>query len=108
MPDQESSPFPEKRRRRSTLPALLAINAALLVVLGVVTFTPAATAQARSRGTYTMAAGGVRGTDADAVYIVDTTNQELIAITYDPNTQQIVGIGYRSLAVDIEQGGRGR
>ena len=41
----------------SALRALVALNAALLVLLAVVTFAPAADAQGRRRGTFTMVGG---------------------------------------------------
>ena len=34
----------------------------------------------------------------DVVYIADTINQELIAVTFDPNERQLSGIGYQNLA----------
>ncbi|MDY7109404.1 MAG: hypothetical protein SYC29_12280 [Planctomycetota bacterium] len=83
------------------LRGLLALNAALLAVLGAVTFGPSAGAQARTRGDYTMAAGRANGAQSGVVYIVDTVNQELIAVTFDPNNKQVDGIGYRSLTADI-------
>jgi hypothetical protein len=82
------------------LRGLLALNAALLAVLGAVTFGPSAGAQARSRGDYTMAAGRSNGAQSGIVYIVDTVNQELIAITFDPNNKRVDGVGYRNLAAD--------
>ncbi len=84
----------------SPLRALVALNALLLAILALVVFGPAALAQQRARATYTMAAGRVSGIDQSAVYVLDTVNQELIAITYNPNTKQIDGIGYRNVAAD--------
>lgn len=83
------------------LRALLALNALLLILLGAVTFAPAATAQQRVRGTYTMAAGRVLGLEPSAVYILDTVNQEVIAVFYNPNTKAIEGIAHRNLAADM-------
>lgn len=84
----------------SPLRALVALNALLLAILALVVFGPAASAQQRARATYTMAAGRVLGLEQSAVYILDTVNQELIAVTYNPSTKQIDGIGYRNLAAD--------
>jgi hypothetical protein len=92
QPDAGAAPSP--------LRALLALNALLLALLAVVTFGPAASAQQRARGSYTMAAGRVLGLQPSAVYVVDTVNQELMAIAYNPNTKLIDGIGYRNLAAD--------
>jgi hypothetical protein len=98
MPDHVD--FPEPRRGGRRLLGLLALNAALLGLLAAVTFSPAADAQGRARGSYLMAAGNVKGAQAGAVWIVDTVNQELIAVTYDPNAKTVEGIGYRDLAAD--------
>ena len=83
------------------LRGLLALNAALLVALGAVTFGPSAGAQARARGDYSMVAGRANGAASGVVYIVDTVNQELIALSFDPNAKRVEGIGYRNLAADI-------
>ncbi len=91
----------ERSRRRGAVPALLAINGLLLLLLGVVTLGSPAGAQTRVRGDYTMVAGSVNGSDSGAVYIVDTVNREMIAITYDPNQGQLEGVGYRNLAADV-------
>ncbi|MHC4992042.1 MAG: hypothetical protein ACYTGC_13800 [Planctomycetota bacterium] len=89
--------------RRSNIRALIAINAALLLLLAAVTFGPAASGQARQRGEYTMVGGGVSGSESSAVYIVDTRNQELIAIAFDINSRTLQGVAYRNLANDAAQ-----
>lgn len=94
---------------RPPLRALLALNAALLGLLAVVTFAPGADAQeTRGRGEYTMVAGGVNGALGSAVYIADVVNQELIAVTYNPSSRRLEGLGYRNLATDATEWLRGR
>lgn len=103
MQDQVASKAAEGAGGMGSLRGLIALNLALLAVLALVTFASGpvqAGAQARGRGEYTMVAGGAPGTDAAAVYIVDVANQELIAITYNQQTKQLDGIGYRNLAAD--------
>ena len=87
-------------RPRSRLRGLMALNAALLVILGAVTFGSTADAQVRSRGEYTMVAGNVKGANAAAVFIVDTVNQEMAVVAYNPQTKQLDGVGYANLAQD--------
>ncbi len=87
-------------RAGPNLRALFAINAALLGLLALVSFASTAGAQGRGRGEYTMVGGSVNGSESSAVYIVDSANQELVAITYDINTRVMTGIGYRNLAQD--------
>jgi hypothetical protein len=93
-------------RRTSQLRALIFLNAALLIVLGAVTFGSMAKAQARGRGEYTMVSGGVPGADSAAVYIVDVNNQEMVIMTYSPQNKTLEGVGYRNLAVDAANASR--
>ncbi|MCI0363557.1 MAG: hypothetical protein L0Y44_06860 [Phycisphaerales bacterium] len=100
MQNEETNVEAPVGSKRGRLAGLVALNVALLVVLAAVMFGSSARAQARGRGEYTMVAGGVNGSDSDAVYIVDVANQELIAVTYSQGTKTIQGIGYRNLAQD--------
>jgi hypothetical protein len=99
---------PSVRRAASSTRALLAVNAALLVLLAVVTFAPNVGAQVRARGEYTMVAGGVNGLESSALYVVDAVNQELIVLGYNASTKRLDGIGYRNLAADTAEWMRGR
>ena len=81
--------------------ALLVLNAALLVLLAVVTFAPSADAQGRARGRYAMVGGGVPGSLGSVIYVVDTVNQELIALHYDHNVKRLQGVGHRNVAADM-------
>ena len=105
---RSTEPQASDRGSRHDLRALVVLNAGLLLLLAVVTFAPTAGAQYRARGSFTMAAGRVNGADSSAVYVVDAVNQELIAVTYNPNTKLIDGIGYRNLASDAAEVLRGR
>jgi len=90
--------------RAGNLRGLLVLNAALLAVLAVVTFAPAARAQAdRPRGEYTMIAGGVNGSQSDVVYLADVTNQDLIVLHYDIAEKALEAINARDLRVDAEE-----
>ncbi|MHC4217285.1 MAG: hypothetical protein ACYSU7_02405 [Planctomycetota bacterium] len=100
MPSQNSH-HRSPRRSGSNTRALLVLNAALLVLLAVVTFAPAADAQGRARGRYAMVAGGVPGSLGSVVYIVDTVNRELIALDYEHNTKRLKGVGHRNVAADM-------
>ena len=90
----------------SGLRGLIAINAGLLLLLAGVTFGGSALAQ-RARGTYTMVAGSVNGAPSQAIYIADVTNQRLLAVTFDPSTNGLVGIDGTDMARDARQGARG-
>lgn len=95
-------------RGGSSTRKLIALNAALLALLAAVTFGSIAYGQARGRGEYTMVAGGAPGADAQVVFITDVSNQEMIAVVFNPNTKALEGIGYRSLAADAASVSRAR
>jgi hypothetical protein len=86
---------------------LIALNAALLGAFTVLTWGPPASGQnaqpaatGRARGDYTMVAGRTISGGPSAVYVVDSSNQELVALRWDQAKQQMVGMGYRSLQGD--------
>ncbi len=90
---------------------LLVLNATLLAALALVTFAPIADAQRnrsvnRARGEYTMVAGQVQGLAEAAIYIIDSNNEELVAVRWDQSRQDLAPIGYRNLALDA-RGTRG-
>ncbi len=86
---------------------LIALNVGLLVVLGVVSIAQAQPG-ARARGNYAMVGGEyLGGGGANAVYILDAANQELIAVKWDEGRKVLDGIGYRDLSKDAQmRGGR--
>jgi hypothetical protein len=88
------------RRRRG----LIVLNAVLLTVLGALTWSPLASGQnqgaGRARGDYTMVAGKTIAGGPAAVYIVDSANQEVVALRWDQSKQEMVGLGYRNLQTD--------
>jgi hypothetical protein len=84
---------------------LIALNAGLLLVLAVVTLAPSAAAQPRSGrtpGTYTMVSGRITGGTSHALYIIDSTNQEMVALSWNQSTRGLEAIGYRSIAADTQ------
>lgn len=93
---------------------LIVTNALLLGALAVVTLQPAAEAQrqgggaTRPRGTYLLVAGKMIGGTSHAVYVLDTSNQELIGLRWDGAGQRLEPFGYRNIAGDSAAAGRGR
>lgn len=85
---------------------LLLLNAALLVGLGAVVFAPHADAQARSRNTYTMVVGHIRGQIPPVAYIVSEGSAELVAVSWDEQNKTLTGMGYRNLVADMSEVGR--
>ena len=98
---------PAKRRR--VLP-LVIVNAALLGVLAFVEFGPVATAQpamvdpsARPRGQYTLVGGAVQTGNANAVWVVDSANQEMVVLQWEDGRNLLKGVGYRDLEEDAKE-----
>jgi len=87
-------------QRRSRL---IALNACLLIALGALTlasFAGASQPPDRPRGDYTFVSGRVQGATTHGVFILDATNQELVALAWDRGANRFTGVGYRSLAAD--------
>jgi len=87
---------------RTTQAGLVIINVCLLIVLAFVTFENASVAQASRANRYIALPGSVNGLSSGVVYILDTSQQELVAITWDHNEQRLVPLGYRPVAKDAE------
>ncbi|MGQ0628328.1 MAG: hypothetical protein ACT4PL_09555 [Phycisphaerales bacterium] len=62
----------------------------------------------RQRGQYVMIAGRAQGSTTNVVYILDTVNQELVAVRYNRGTQALEPIGFRNVGEDGKIGGGGR
>ena len=84
---------------------LIVLNGALLLGLGLAVAVPTALASrqpARARGVYTMLNGAIQGGNSDAVYIVDSANQELVVVRWNDGRSTLEGIGYRNLNADAQ------
>lgn len=88
---------------RSSLAALVSLNALLLAALAWVEWSPRAQAQSmsRTRASYAMTGGTLMGVSQGVVYIVNETDQELIALMWNERTKQFQGLGYRNIAADL-------
>lgn len=97
---------------------LVALNLALAAALAAVAFWPGGSAGpssafagqpvSRQRGQYVMIAGRAQGSNTNVVYILDSVNQELVAVRYNRATQALEPIGFRSVGEDGRIGGGGR
>lgn len=91
--------------------ALIALNLFLVGVLALVVVSPPLIAQGgagRARGQYTLVGGRIQGGNSNAIYIVDATNQEMIAVRWDESRKDIAAIGYRDLGLDAKSTDPGR
>ncbi len=101
--NEETSLRAGSRPRRS---GLVALNLALLAVLGVVTVSPRVGAQMgnpenRVRGEYTLVGGEVLGETASTIYVLDSANRELVSLRWNDSTKALEGVGYRDLVRDV-------
>lgn len=93
---------------KTTPGALAALNAVLILALGVITLAPEAAAQARrtsggrSKGQYVLVGGQVNTDDNNAVYVLDAVNRDVIALVWNDPQNRFIGVGYRSLTDDAE------
>ena len=93
---------------RRTIVPLIVLNALLLAALAAVSWSPTAKAQNRARGSYLMVPGQVQGGEPEVVWVLDEVNEELIAVVWNRDRKDLVGVGYRNLGVDAVTLRRGR
>lgn len=96
---------------KKSLPALIVLNIALLVMLGVTMLLPSnVEAQLGGGGNeYLMISGAVRGrTSQDVVYIIETTSARMVAVTYRSANEDFEIVDSTSIADDVRGGGRSR
>ena len=87
-------------KKTTSRSGLIALNAMLLVVFGAVSFVPDSVAQSPTIGNYIAIPAKVNGVTSGVVYIVDTTQQELVAVTWDHNNNRVATLGYRNIKTD--------
>lgn len=82
---------------------LIALNVALVAALGVVsvlTMSPAHGQAGNRRGEYAIVSGRVLGSTASVLYVLDASNQQLMALSWDTTNNRVLPIGYRSVVDD--------
>jgi hypothetical protein len=91
---------------RTQFLSLIALNAVLLAALAMVSLSGRASAQQRQRGSYMLISSGVTGTPLSVVYVIDETNNELVALAWDDAGKKMNYVGYRNIAADSMQARR--
>jgi hypothetical protein len=83
---------------------LILLNVMLLCMLAFVTIGTDEPAQASvsdgGRGEYVAISGTIAGSKTPIIWVVNQASQELIAIQFDAQRDQLVGFGYRNLNND--------
>ncbi|MCL4197359.1 MAG: hypothetical protein KJZ69_07675 [Phycisphaerales bacterium] len=92
-------------KKRNTLGGLIALNLALVVILGLVTFAPSvqASGAAAAAGDYMIVGGRINGATSNAVYILDQRTGALMCFLYDRSTKKLKGLSVRSVANDAKR-----
>lgn len=115
QPVPETAPVacaePERGAPRGGLVGLVAVNAALAIALLLVEFAPLANAQpaqasSRPRGDYTLIGGEIQTGNSDAIYVIDSVNQDMIVLRWEDGRNVLEGVGYRDLDADSSVRGR--
>ncbi len=97
MDKVQSHNAPMSRRTR----ALLIVNVALLIAIGLVGFSTEVQAQLGLRSHYLMVAGHGESEDSDRIWMLDTREIELATIQWDDSTQSLNANATRSVKNDI-------
>ncbi|HZW08971.1 MAG TPA: hypothetical protein VFF69_03630 [Phycisphaerales bacterium] len=83
---------------------LIAANLGLAGAIVVAAFAGSAAGlqpASRARGQYTMVAGEIQGGgDASAIYVIDSINEEMVALRWNQSRGELDGIDYRNLHED--------
>jgi len=93
--------------RRSRVAGLVAINALLAGVALAGVLVGRAGAQpgtARLPGRYTVIPGKVSGISGSVLYVIDSANQEMIALRYQRAQSRLEPFAFRSIAADAAEG----
>lgn len=93
---------------RKSYRGLITLNVILIVTLVLVSIGPSdsnAQNANRARGQYTAIGMNVTGSVSDAIIVVDSNNQELVALRWDSSRRSLVGIDYASLQNAAGAGG---
>lgn len=97
--------------RRDKLRPLVVLNVLLALAVGVTAWArPRAVAQGegggetkRLRGEYTLVGAKTNQGGANAIWILDSANSEMVVLKWDQSRQVLIGAGYRNIAGDARQ-----
>ena len=90
----------ERTNNTTSRSGLIALNLLLLAIFSAVSFVPESIAQTPKSGHYISVPAKTNSITSGIVYILDTDNQELVAVTWDHNNNRIATLGYRNIKSD--------
>ena len=95
---------------KTSIASLVLLNIVLLGALVFVTFGGDGQAHAvnasSARGQYVAVSGTIAGSKTPIIWIVDQASQEVVAVQFDAQSDQLVGFGYRNMnndAITVEK-----
>ncbi len=86
--------------KASSRNGVLALNIVLVSILCIVVLVPQSEAQLSGESTYIAVPSEANGLTTGAVYILNTSRQELVAVAWNRNKNKIMPLGYRNISID--------
>ena len=91
-----------RQRRRVLIGVNLALLASVLA-LHWASSPGVAQDQPRGRGSYLMVGGEIQGGNSNAIYVLDTANEELVALRWNQSRSQLELLGFSDTRRDADQ-----
>jgi hypothetical protein len=83
--------------------SVIALNVLLLAILAAVSLVPSSSGQLDSTvNQYVPIPSVANGIPTGAIYIMETTRQELVAIAWNRDQNRVRILGYRNLRIDAD------
>ena len=81
---------------------VIALNIVLVAILSAVALVPTTEATFTAQQRYIALPSTASGVTTGIVYIMNTSERELVAISWDHNKNRVVTLGYRNLLTDAQ------
>jgi hypothetical protein len=88
----------ENKTKNTSKQGLIALNIALLAVLGAVSLVPVTDAQVTSMNEYVAVSGEISGRQSGVVFIASSSDRAMLATTWDHNKNRIVIMAAKNIA----------
>lgn len=81
---------------------VIALNIVLVAILSAVALVPTTEATITAQQRYIALPSTAGGVTTGIVYIMNTSERELVAVSWDHNKNRVVTLGYRNLSTDAQ------
>jgi hypothetical protein len=89
-----------KHMKKTSRNGVIALNIVLVAILTVISLVPESEATFTAEQRYIALPSTASGVTTGIVYLMNTAQRELVAISWDHNKNSIVTLGYRNLSSD--------